>query len=155
MPADTLLVKSTAPVATPYVQLRLMQAGSILVVGSCIVLAHWKARENLGAPNQVGTWQVIIILLALWSATSGFTGQRKLHRGAQARSSKSTPFTRWRAGHILRLWTATASGIWALLLFEFHGPLWISDVLFGFAILLLLIWKPDAAPTLDEGGPGQ
>jgi hypothetical protein len=135
-------------------QLRLVQAGCLLLLGACIVLAYSRARENGETSSTVGTSQAIIILLALWSAASGFTMQRKLQRPrGQASSSKSTPFTRWRAGHIFRLWSATAVGIWALLLCEFHGPLWIENVLFGFAILLLLLWKPDAAPTLDEATP--
>lgn len=135
-------------------QLRLMQIGCLSMLVACAVLAHWQARENGVSTDGVGTLPIAMILLAVWSAISGFTLQRKLQRRAQAGSSKSTPFTRWRTGHIFRLWTAATSGIWALLLFEFHGPLWIADVLFGFAILLLLIWKPDAVPTLGEA-PGQ
>jgi len=136
-------------------QLRLVQIGCLLVVVACAVLAHWQARESGASPNQIGTLPIVMIVLALWSAVSGFTIQRKLQRRAQANSSKSTPFTRWRTGHIFRLWTATTSGIWALLLFEFHGPLWMADVLFGLAILLLLIWKPDAAPVQGEASVGQ
>lgn len=135
-------------------QLRLMQIGCLSVLVACAALAHWQAREN-GSSSRIGTLPMVMIFLALWSATSGFTLQRKFQRRPQASCSKSTLFRRWRAGHIVRLWTATASGIWALLLFEFHGPLWISDVLFGLAILLLLIWKPDAAPTLGEASPSQ
>jgi len=44
-----------------------------------------------------------MILLALWSATSGFTEQRKLQGRTQASPSKSPPLTRWRTGHIVRL----------------------------------------------------
>ena len=139
----------------PQRQLRLVQATCLLVLGACIVLAYWRAHENRGTSSSVGFGQGIIILLALWSAASGFTTQRKLQRRTQASSSKSTPFTRWRAGHIFRLWSATAVGIWALLLYDFHGPMWIADVLFGVAILLLLIWKPDIAPTPDEVTPAQ
>jgi hypothetical protein len=134
-------------------QLRLVQIGCLSVLVACAVLAHWQARKTGGSSSGIGTLSIVMIMLALWSAVSGFTLQRKFQRRPQTSSSKSTPFTRWRAGHIFRLWTATTSGVWALLLFEFHGPLWISDLLFGFAILLLLIWKPDAAPALGETTP--
>lgn len=139
----------------PQRQLRLVQATCLLVLGACILLTYWRGHENLGTSSSVGVGQGIIILLALWSATSGFTMQRKLQRRTQARSSKSTPFTRWRTGHIFRLWSATAVAIWALLLYDFHGPLWIADVLFGLAMVLLLIWKPDIAPARDEVTPAQ
>jgi hypothetical protein len=39
-----------------------------------------------------------------------------------------------------------AVGLWGLVLFLIRGPLWIADVLFGLAVLLLLIWQPDVAP---------
>jgi hypothetical protein len=45
--------------------------------------------------------------------------------------------------------------MWALLFYDFHGPLWIADVLFGVAMVLLLIWNPDVAPTPDEVTPAQ
>jgi len=136
-------------------QLRLVQSACLLILVACIVLTYWKAHETGTTSGAIGTGQGLVIMLALWAAASGFTWQRKLQRRSQASSSKSTPFTRWRAGHIFRLWSATAVGIWALVLCDFHGPLWIADVLFGLAILLLLIWKPNAAPTVDEATPGQ
>jgi len=41
-------------------------------------------------------------------------------------------------------------GLWGLLLYEFHGPLWITDVLFGLGVILLLIWRPSAGPGADN-----
>jgi hypothetical protein len=139
----------------PQRQLRFVQLGCLLLLVACIVLAYWRAHGNPGISSSVGFGQRIIILLALWSAAWGFTMQRKLQRRTRASTSKSTPFTRWRAGHIVRLWSALTVGIWALLLYDFHGPLWIADVLFGLALLLLLIWKPDIAPAPDEVTPAQ
>lgn len=130
----------------PQRQLRLIQAVCFVVLGACIVLTYWHAHESAETFSTLGFVQVIIIVLALWSAASGFTMQRKLRRRTQA-SGKSTPFTRWRAGHIFRLWSATAVGMWAFLFYDFHGPLWVANALFGFATLLLLIWQPDNAPT--------
>ena|SRR5690242_5374162 len=103
-------------------QLRLMQIGCFSVLVACAFLAHWQARENGSSSNGIGTVSILVILLALWSATSGFTLQRKLQRRSQSKSSKTTPSTRWRAGHIFRLCSATACGLWGLVLFEFHGP---------------------------------
>jgi hypothetical protein len=54
---------------------------------------------------------------------------------------------------MVRLWGAMTVGLWALLLYNFHGPLWIADVLFGLAMLLLIIWKPDTAPEGNDGVP--
>jgi hypothetical protein len=41
-------------------------------------------------------------------------------------------------------------GVWGLVLYTIRGPLWIAGVLFAIAMLLLLIWKPDATPVADE-----
>ena len=107
----------------PQRQLRLVQAACLLVVGACIAIAYWSAHEKLGTLRGVSFGQGIIVLLALWSAAWGFPMQRKLQRRTQSSTSQSTPFTPWRAGHICRLWSATAVGMWALVLYNFHGPL--------------------------------
>jgi hypothetical protein len=139
----------------PQRQLRSVQLGCLLLVGAYIGLAYWRVHGNPETSSSVGFGQGIIILLALWSAAWGFTMQRQLQRRRRASTSKSRPFTRWRAGHIVRLWSATTVGIWALVLQQLHGPLWIANVLFGLAILLLLIWKPGIAPAPDEVTPAQ
>jgi hypothetical protein len=138
-------------------QLRFVQVTCILVVVACIVIVYIRIHDNAPSPTTLGFGQVIIILLALWSGVSGFMMQRRFQR-RNTTSQKSTSFTRWRAGHIMRLWSATAVGIWALVLYNFHGPLWIADLLFGVGILLLLIWRPDAAPEAKDSvfaGSGQ
>lgn len=139
-------------VTKPQRQLRLVQFACILLLVGCIVVAYIhepQPRTNLGFG------QGVVILLALWSAVGGFTTQRRLQRRNRTRSSKSTPFDRWKAGHIVRLWSAMTVGAWGLFLYEIRGPLWIADVLFALAMLLLLIWDPDAAPVADEGVPAQ
>jgi len=130
-------------------QLRFVQVACILVVVACIVIVYIRVHDNAPSPTTLGIGQVVIILLAGWSAVSGFTMQRRLRRHKTS-SQKSTPFTRWRAGHVMRLWSATAVGMWALVLYNFHGPLWIADLLFGLGILLLLIWRPDTAPEAKD-----
>jgi hypothetical protein len=103
-------------------QLRVMQIACILLVLACVGVSHLGQHVWLGtltAPH----WFVIVA--AIWSAISGFTFQRRIvNRPARSRrpSSTSTPFTRWRAGHIGRLSSATAVGMWALLLSQFAGP---------------------------------
>lgn len=77
--------------------------------------------------------------------------QRKFER-PKANPPQSTSLTRWRAGHMVRLFSATAVGMWALLLSIFNAPLWTADLLFALGILLLLIWRPDAAPRAQGEG---
>src|SRR5450631_3030273 len=86
-------------------RLRIVQFGCILMVLACIWVSRLGHREWQGslAPRH---W--IVMVAAIWSAISGFTLQRRIvNRPVNSRRpSKSTPFTRWRAGHIFRLWTA-------------------------------------------------
>ena len=99
-------------------QLRLIQAVCIGAVVACAALAYFGTNRTrrLGLPTEL-----CISLAAVWSAVGGFTVQRKLgskqFAGQRARS-KGTPFTRWRAGNIIRLWTAASVGMWALVLAE-------------------------------------
>src|SRR5215475_2156261 len=98
--------------AKPQRQLRLIQIACIVLLGGCIVLAYVSARDNPQAPTHLNFEQYTIILLALWSGIGGFTVQRKVQRRqATFSKSKSTPFTRWRVGHIIRLWSSTAVGL--------------------------------------------
>jgi hypothetical protein len=89
------------------------------------------------------------MVAGVWTAISGITIQRRIvNRPASSRrpSSKSTPFTRWRAGHIVRLWTAMTVGPWALLLSVFAGPPLAVNALFALGLLLLLVWTPGGVP---------
>jgi hypothetical protein len=94
----------------------------------------------------------ILIAAAIGSAISGFTLQRRIaNRPAQSsEQATSTPFNRWRAGHIWRMWSATMVGGWALLLSEFAGPPLLVNVFFVTGLLLLLAWTPGAVPAQDE-----
>jgi hypothetical protein len=92
----------------------------------------------------------IVIVGAVWSATSGFTIQHRIVHGRQHRSRKSTPFTRWRAGHIFRLCTATNVGLCAILLSDWGGPHLVVNALFATGLVLLLFWSPGAVPDGSE-----
>jgi len=126
-------------------RLRIVQVGCILMVLACIWVSRLGHREWQGslAPRH---W--IVMAAAIWTAISGFTVQRRIvNRPVNSRRpSKSTPFTRWRAGHIFRLWTAMSVGLWALLLSEYAGPPMMVNVLFVLSLFLLLLWTPGPVP---------
>ena|SRR5438128_1660128 len=128
--------------------LRFVQLACILFLVFCILLVYFGVLRNGEPSPAISLTQGVVILLALWSAVSGFTYQRRLLSGrAQRTSTKSTPFTRWRAGHIFRLWSAMAVALWGLLLNAIHGPLWIVGVLLAVGLILLLIWRPGVSPA--------
>lgn len=125
--------------------LRIVQVSCVLLVLACLWLSRLGHREwqRSLAPRH---W--IVIAAAIWTTISGFTLQRRIvNRPANPRRpSKSTPFTRWRAGHIFRLWTAMSVGLWALLLGEYAGPPMIVNALFVLSLLLLLLRMPGPRP---------
>jgi hypothetical protein len=129
-------------------RLRIVQVGCILMVLACLWLSRFRHHEWQGS-LALRHW--IVMALALWTAICGFTLQRRLvNRPVNSRRRpKSTPFTRWRAGHIFRLWTAMSVGLWALLLREYAGPAMMVNALFVLALLLLLLWTPGPVP--DQG----
>src|SRR5579884_41071 len=130
-------------------KLRLVQLGCGLLLLTIIVFAHLYPVHLSNGRQASVTIQLLIIFLALWSAVSGFTLQRRLlNRGASfRRSQKSTPLTRWRAANLFRIWSGASVGLYGLLLRLLGGPMIESDVLFGVGLMLLLLWKPSAAPS--------
>jgi hypothetical protein len=127
-------------------RLRIVQIGCILVVFACVWVSRLGDHEWQGS-LAVRHW--IVIAAAIWTAISGFTLQRRIvnrpSRPAKP-ASRSTTFTRWRAGHIARLLTATSVGYWALLLSEFAGPPWLVNAFFALSLSLLVVWRPGAVP---------
>jgi hypothetical protein len=129
-------------------RLRIVQVGGILMVLGCIWVSRLGHREWQGS-LALRHW--IVIAAAIWTAISGFRLQRRIvnRPAVPPRPSKSTPLTRWRAGHIVRLWTAMSIGLWAFLLSMFAGPPLAVNAFFALALLLLLVWRPGAIP--DQG----
>jgi len=128
-------------------RLRFFQVACILMVLVCVGASRLGKREWRGKLTPV---HYVMIAGAIGSAVSGFTFQRGIaNRPTQSEkaSAASTPFTRWRAGNIWRIWSATTVGGWALGLSDLAGPPWLVDVLFAVALLLLFAWIPETAPT--------
>lgn len=128
-------------------RLRLFQLGCIALFLPCMGLIYWRHNP---AEVPLGTRDWVVIVGAVWSAGAGFTIQRRIVRGRPSRSGKSTPFTRWRAGHIIRLWTATSLAFWAVVLSDWGGPHLMVNALFAIGLVLLLFWSPGAVPDGSE-----
>jgi hypothetical protein len=134
----------------PELQLRLLQGGCLVFLVVWIFLLHFGVLGSLApAGRKLKLVQLLMIVGAICSAIVGFTFQRKLNRIAtkpQRAGSKSTPFTRWKAGHVMRLGSATSVGVWGMVLCYFQAPLWVVDTVLAIALILLLAWKPDTNP---------
>jgi FtsH-binding integral membrane protein len=136
-------------VSKPEIQLRLVQAACVVMVLASIGVSLGVQRT----PHGIMSVHWLMIVLAIWSAVSGFTLQRRIVNGpdrSQRRPKKSTPFTRWRAGNLARLSSAMSVGLWGLVLCEFGGPAWLVNTFFAIGLLLLLIWRPGASPAATQ-----
>ncbi len=127
--------------------LRLIQAVCVILVIACIVVVYLTASGKKG-PASVET-QSVIVALGAWSAVGGFTFQRKLlkKRMSTQPATKSRAFTRGRAGHIARLWSAVSVVVGGLLLWELGGSHLAGNLLFALGVLLPLIWSPGMMPA--------
>jgi hypothetical protein len=126
-------------------QLRLVQSGVILFLVACFFVMRIGTVET----HAISALQWLIIVAAIWCAISGFTVQRKVNHPRKP-SRRSTPASRWKAGHLYRLLSATSVGLYGVLLHYTGAPEWLVNVFLCIAIVLLLIWKPGSAPV-----PGQ
>ena len=130
---------------SPTGRLRVAQIGRIVLVFACGLTAHLTGQKRAGS----GGAELIVCAAAIWGAVAGFTIQRKLLSGnttIQTKGTKSNSFTRWRAGNLIRLWSAASVGIWALVLVEFGGSQVLAGLLFAASLLLLILWKPGSDP---------
>jgi|SRR5579862_9425315 len=130
-------------------QLRAVQITCIL-----FVLASFRVSLMVQGRTHGSTLiQGIVISLALSCAVQGFTFQRRIVKGpgpSRRPSRLSTPFTRWRAGNLVRLGFATAVAEWALVLSENGGRALPVNALFLIGALLLLSWSPGVRPDAKE-----
>ena len=135
----------------PELQLRLLQGGCLVFLVVWILLLHFGAVGSLEpAGRELKLTQLLMLVGAIWSAVVGFTFQRKVTRTAtrpRRPGTKSTPFTRWKAGHVMRLATATSVGTWGMALYYFRGPFWVVDTVLAVALILLVAWKPGTSPN--------
>ena len=125
------------------IRLRLVQIACVLLLLECVRLSR-SVRHEWNGTATIVHW--LLIVGGVGSGILGFTLQRRIVNKPEKLSSTSTPFTRWRAGHIARLWTATAVGLYGFCLSMLAGPPLAVNVLFGLALLLLLLWMPGAVP---------
>ena len=125
-------------------QLRFVQIACVLVVVMSIRISLMVQGTTHG--SSLIQWTVIV--LAFSCALQGFTLQRRIINGPSLsrRQSRLTPLARWRAGNIVRLTSATAVGLWALVLSENGGHVLLVNALFAIGVLLLLIWRPGTSP---------
>jgi multisubunit Na+/H+ antiporter MnhB subunit len=134
----------------PERQLRLFQGGCILFLVVCIFLMYFGVLGSLEPDGRrMNFIQFLVIVGAIWSAVVGFTFHRRMTRSTtrlQRPTAKSTPFTRWRAGHVMRLGSATSVGMWGLVLYYYRAPMWVVDAVLAVGLILLVMWRPGDSP---------
>lgn len=125
----------------------------VLGLPACWLVVHSGKPKNNGEINPI---QWVIVLAAVYCAVSGFTMQRKITKGpSRPRPTKiaSTPFSRWRAGHLMRLASGCSVAMWGALIPIYKGPSWPAYALCGLGILLLLVWTPGTPPQNSYSKP--
>lgn len=128
----------------PERKFRFLQLFCVFAVVTCIRI-RLKVQGSTDGSVFV---QWMVFALALSCTVQGFLVQRRITEPSPSirRSARSTPFTRWRAGNLVRLGFPTAVGCWALILSEHGGQAWQVVSLFALS-LLLLIWSPGRSPN--------
>lgn len=126
-------------------RLRLGQITGILLLLECMRLSRSMGHEWNGTLS-AAHW--FFIVAGVWAGILGFTVQRRIVNRPRRSSSTSTPFTRWRAGNIVRIVMAYTVGLYGFCLSVFGGPPLAVRALFALGLLLLLVWTP--APVPDQ-----
>jgi hypothetical protein len=135
----------------PERQLRVFQVVCVVFVAVCFIFTRTLFRQAEPANSFE---QGLFVLLALWSAYSGFRLQQTVNRVRTSAhlppDNRSTPIRRWRAGHLMRLASATSVGLWGMILNFVGSPTWLVGAMFGLGLILLLIWSPGSSPAIAE-----
>jgi uncharacterized membrane protein len=127
-------------------QFRIAQVFCVLVVLACLQVA---LKVDKTSP-EITPIQWILVAMGVWAIFSGFLLERQIvnyPKRVRRPSARSTPFSRWRAGNLIRIASATSVALWGLILRENGGPTSIAYIFFAIAILLLLAWKPSVCPV--------
>ena len=131
-------------------QLRIVQIVCLMVaVSACLLVARLgKAKSDC----EIGPIQWVIVFAAIYCAFSAFTLQRTITKGPKRPPTKiaSTPFSRWRAGHLVRLFFPVSVALWGDVLVISGGSSWLAYSLCGLGILLLLVWSPENLPIQPQ-----
>ena len=125
---------------------RLVQVFCILVVLACFQVALKRDKTS----SEMTPVQWLSIAMGVWAIFSGFVLERKIVRypaRVQRPATRSTPFSRWRAGNLVRVASATSVALWGLILRAIGGPASIAFTLIAIGGLLLLAWRPSARPA--------
>ena len=99
---------------------RVMQVFCILLVLTCFQVA---LRVDKTSP-EITPIQWLLIGMGVWAIPSGFFLERQVLRDpdrARRRSTRSSPLSRWRAGNLVRVMSATALACWGLVFRENGG----------------------------------
>jgi hypothetical protein len=127
-------------------QFRIAQLFCIVVVLACFQVS---LKVDKTSP-EITPIQWILVAMGVWAIFSGFLLERQIvsyPKMARRPSAQSTPFSRWRAGNLIRIASATSVALWGLILRENGGPKAIAYTFFAIAILLLLAWRPSVRPV--------
>jgi hypothetical protein len=126
-------------------QFRVVQMFCILVVLACFQVALKLVQTS----PEITPIQWVLVGMGVWAIFSGFMLEREIvgyPNRVRRPSARSTPFSRWRAGNLVRVASATSVALWGLILRESGGPSSIAYTFFVIAGLLLLVWRPSARP---------
>ncbi|MGA8430838.1 MAG: hypothetical protein WB729_13525 [Candidatus Sulfotelmatobacter sp.] len=125
---------------------RLVQIFCILVVLACFQVA---LKVDKISPEMTPI-QWVVIVMGVWAIMSGFILERKIvsyPKRASRPSIRSTPLSRWRAGNLVRVASATSVALWGLILRSNGGSASVAYTLIAIGGLLLLTWRPSALPA--------
>jgi len=137
-------------IMAPERQPRIVQLGCALVLFEC-----FRVAPTIRVTQTSTLVRSIAIALAVSCAVNGFLAQHVVAGRPQTRRrfTRSTPFTRWRAGNLVRLLFATSVGLYGFILRVLGGPIWQGNCLFALAMILLSVWKPGRSPNTQAAHP--
>jgi hypothetical protein len=131
-------------------QARTLRIFQILaIIYDLIVFRFLRKLPATSSVSAITLFKLLIVFLALYSAVAGFTFQKRFLRPPKNLkvAVKSTPIKRWMIGNVIRLAFAFAVSLYGFVLHFAGGPEWLATSLVALGLVLLLIWRPGAAPV--------
>lgn len=131
--------------------MRVMKYAFLVSVVLFIFVTAWVPSKAAHPPAQIV--ELVVAVVAVTNIGLGFGARPFLARMAKAnqeRAGTASPLNQWFSANIVSLAMIESCGLFAFVLHLLGSSTRVAGLLFGCALLALLVWTPGKPPTAQD-----